>query len=85
MAITKSGELDAPNRAEKFLRELGATHSYGDIAPNRITFNNLINAWAKGGSPDRAEEILLRMEELSKTGVPDVAPDAISFSTVIVS
>jgi pentatricopeptide repeat protein len=84
-AITKSKEMDAPNRAEKFLRDLGTTDAYGEIAPNRITFNNVINAWAKAGSPDRAEEILLRMEELSKHGVPDVAPDAISFSTVIVS
>jgi len=84
-AMTKSKEMDAPNRAEKLLRDMGTTDSCGELAPNRVTFNSVLNSWAKAGSPDRAEEILFRMEELSKQGTPDIAPDAISFTTVIVS
>jgi len=84
-AIVNNGEIDAPNRAERLLRETEEKFTHASIAPNRVTFNVLIDAWAKSGQPERAQAILLRMEELAKTGVTDMEPDFVSFSSVIVS
>jgi pentatricopeptide repeat protein len=85
MAITNSGEIDAPNKAEKFLRDWGSHESGVDAAPNRVTFNNLINAWAKSGCPDRAESILQHMDQMSKQGLEGISPDTVSFTSIIVS
>ena len=58
----------------------------GGVAPNRITFNTVMNCIAKSnerGSAERAEAILNQMEELYEAGNDGARPDSVSYSTVL--
>ena len=56
------------------------------IAPSVVSYNTLINAWAKSDDPTApvmAEKVLGEMLEASRNGIVELKPDAISFSTVL--
>ena len=48
-----------------------------------ISFNTVLNCWAKLGNPQRADALLSRLEHLADIGVLPFGPNAISVSTVI--
>lgn len=51
-----------------------------NVAPDKITYNSVINAHARMGNLEAAQRLLDRMRELGKaTGI---RPDVISFNTV---
>ena len=80
--------------AEQVLSKLETNPQYpnrgvdGDIVivrPNRLSYNTVINAWARSQLPEsaqRAEALLLRMIRYSKS-VPLATPDVVTFSTVL--
>ena len=53
-----------------------------DVKPDTITFNGVIDAWARSGekrAPTRAEEIFDHMDGLYRQGNEDVKPDPCEF------
>lgn len=62
------------------LNMLDRYNNIGDCKPDKISFNAVINAWARSGdnrAPSRAEHILMSMEKC------DVQPDLYSYNAVI--
>jgi len=51
------------------------------LAPNSVSYNSTLHAWAKCGDARRAEEIFLRMQ--MQQGKVGVKPDIISYNTVL--
>ena len=57
-----------------------------ELKPNNVVFNSVIDAWARSGSDvagEKAEALLLQMEELAEIEKYDVRPDTITFNTCI--
>ncbi|KAL7524905.1 hypothetical protein ACHAXR_000769 [Thalassiosira sp. AJA248-18] len=57
------------------------------VRPNRLSYNTVINAWAKSGMAEsamRAEDILLRMIKSFKSQTfATITPDAVTFASVL--
>jgi len=56
------------------------------VKPDTVSFTSVIDAWAKSKDPDapqRAEIVLNRMQELFKSGYPDMKPNTVSFNSVL--
>jgi Holliday junction resolvasome RuvABC ATP-dependent DNA helicase subunit len=57
------------------------------VKPNRVTYNSVINAWAKStekGSGRKAEKLLRRLFDFYEVeGGEELKPDARSFNSVI--
>jgi pentatricopeptide repeat protein len=88
-AWAKSGEGEAAaERAEAILEWMDRLNKSGngDVKPDTITFNAVIDAWARSGckrGPQRAEQILNHMDELYHGGNIDVKPDTYTYNTLI--
>ena len=92
-AWSNVGSEAAAHNAEEILKRLledydealeQNTEYAKDLKPNNVVFNSVIDAWARSGSSiagEKAESILLRMEELSMMKIYDVRPDTITFNT----
>lgn len=75
-------------KAAEILERMEQSFAYGDPAcrPTTVSFNAVIDAYAKSGLEDaaeRAEEVLRRMEDLYEAGELDVKPNTRSFNSVI--
>ena len=88
--FAREGFPEAAETAEMMLfdsiRE-AATASDGSkhIGCDIISFNTVLNCWAKLGNPQRADALLSRLEHLSDIGVLTFGPNSVSFATVISS
>ncbi len=76
------------SRAEELLQVMHISYFEGNekVKPNTETFNAVIQAWLRSGSPMaawRADGIFKRMGEMSKTGKLDVKPNSRTFDLVI--
>ncbi len=76
------------SRAEELLQIMHLSYFEGNdkVKPDTETFNAVIQAWLRSGSPMaawRADGIFKRMEEMSKTGKLDVKPNSRTFDLVI--
>ena len=84
-AWAKSGDKDAPRRAEALLLEMDQSTST-DVYPNTTAFSAVLNAWAKSSERDaakRAESILNHMESLYKDGNEHLKPSEVCHTIVI--
>ena len=57
-----------------------------DAKPDTITFNAVLDAWARSGdkiAPHRAEQILEHMDTLFKAGNKGVKPDTYTYNTIV--
>jgi pentatricopeptide repeat protein len=84
MIMHASANSHDPDLAEEILNHLLESKNHSD--PNVITFNIVIDAWAKSGrqeAPLRAEAVLKKMIALSDAGWHKVSPDVITFTSVI--
>jgi pentatricopeptide repeat protein len=63
-SLAKSGQIQ---KAEEILSQMETYQKQGrfNLSPNTISFNTLINAYAKARNPLKAEEVLRRMMALS--------------------
>lgn len=90
-AYAKSGERGAAARADTLLANMIHLHQMdpitnADLQPNTYVFNTVINCWAKSKEPDaasKAEEMLVAMGRLHTGGVPNLKPDAFTYTAVI--
>eukprot|EP00531_Pseudo-nitzschia_arenysensis_P021428 CAMPEP_0116120722 /NCGR_PEP_ID=MMETSP0329-20121206/3324_1 /TAXON_ID=697910 /ORGANISM="Pseudo-nitzschia arenysensis, Strain B593" /LENGTH=501 /DNA_ID=CAMNT_0003614505 /DNA_START=186 /DNA_END=1691 /DNA_ORIENTATION=+ len=76
------------SRAEELLQVMHISYFEGNerVKPNTETFNAVIQAWLRSGSPMaawRADGIFKRMDEMSRTGKLDVKPNSRTFDLVI--
>jgi hypothetical protein len=81
-------EMPSAKRAEAILDHMQKQYKEGttDVQPNTVTFNTVIDAYAKSqdpSAPEKAEALLYRMEAEHKAGNMDAKPNVISFNTVI--
>jgi len=67
-SLAKSGQIQ---KAEEILNRMENYHSNGrmDLSPNTISYNTLIDAYAKARNPLKAEEVLRRMMTLSQNDI----------------
>lgn len=87
----KSGERGAAARADALLADMIQQHQTdpvinADLRPNTYVFNTVINCWAKSKEQDaasKAEEMLVAMGRLHASGIPNLKPDAFTYTAVI--
>lgn len=63
-------------------------HEDGNVfaKPDTITYNVVINAWAKSGGKGaaaEAEKLLAKMQKLHAAGDPDIKPNVVTYGAVI--
>jgi pentatricopeptide repeat protein len=84
-AHAQSKDVDAPSKAEDFLREMITDENEAQV--DTTSFNIVIHAWAKQSKQDkgprRALGLLEHMEKLSSAGNGRVKPDSYTYATVI--
>ena len=91
VALANDPDPSSVERAEALIAEMELNDDdSGGVRPDTTSYNVLINAYANRtgeyGSAERAEDVLLRMSELSKDGgggKSTVRPDTASFNTVL--
>ena len=76
------------SRAEELLQIMHISYFEGNdkVKPDTETFNAVIQAWLRSGSPMaawRADGIFKRMEEMTQSGKLDVKPNSRTFDLVI--
>ena len=86
----KAGRLnpsERPRFVESVLEHMNQESELNPkVMPDVVIYGMLLDAWAKSGDqhgPQKAESVLLRMQELHESGNADVKPNTISFNTVI--
>lgn len=69
-------------KVEELLQSMEKLHEEGlpNVQPNVISYNILLNAWAKEGEVRKIEDTIQRMIHLE---IPGVSPDSISYSTLL--
>ncbi|KAL9188124.1 hypothetical protein ACHAXT_006502 [Thalassiosira profunda] len=84
-ALAKSGDVDAVPRAEEVVRRVEELEY---VSPNSILYNSLIDCIVKSrceNSASRADDILLKMEQMHQAGNSDVCPNSYAYSMVLTS
>jgi hypothetical protein len=85
-ALARSDTREAAPHAEALLLEM---LQRGDVKPDLISFNTVLNAWSRfvpydQDAPRKAEELLNFMKELHDKGsLKNCEPDAYSYTTLI--
>ena len=78
-----------PKAAEKAEAILTRMENNPDVIPNTISYNAVLNSYAKSTSPEapvRAEALLRRMQFFASKGINrEAKPDRISYNTVIMA
>ena len=81
----KKGDDTAARRAESLLHQMRDNRD--DVRPDKVSYNTVLNAWAKSGVSDvagqRAREFLAEMKQEYRAGNERLKPDAITFNIVI--
>lgn len=92
MAWSKSRDHDAPDRAEKLLRQLENLYSEGNekCKPDLYCFSLLMSCWTKSRdrrkeAPWRVESILRRLQAMAKNGDTSMTPDIACWNAAIVA
>jgi hypothetical protein len=89
VALARSGETDAPERAEQILNSMKERYAAGEryMKPNRMSFNALIDCWAKSGkgtyAARKAEALLKEMDEMCALGDSSVAPNIVTYNAIL--
>jgi pentatricopeptide repeat protein len=86
-ALAKNGKA---KMAEDVLQMMhrAAVETKGIMGPTTITYNSVLDAWARSGVEDagiNAERLLTRMYELHREGYKNVLPDCISYNSVFMA
>lgn len=82
-SLASSGQQGAAARAQELLQRIEALHDEGyyQIAPNIVSYNSVLKAWAnEQGGADHAMDLFVDMTE--KDG-QRVVPDTVTFNTLI--
>eukprot|EP00977_Amphora_coffeiformis_P007292 scaffold1581_cov169-Amphora_coffeaeformis.AAC.28 len=90
-AISRSGELDAGEKAEQILHKMDMLYQTGsnpDVKPNTYTYTAVIEAHANSGAPgstERAGQLCELMVQKYENGDEDVTPIARAFQAALVA
>jgi pentatricopeptide repeat protein len=78
----RSKGKDGAAKAQALFDDMLARHKSGDIdlRPGVVEYTALIDAWARAGAPERAEQILRDMDSSGNVGVK---PNVISYTAVM--
>jgi hypothetical protein len=87
----KGGERGVAARADRLLANMIQMYQQdpvknADLLPNTYVFNTCINCLAKSKDDDaasKAEEMLLVMNQLHSSGIPNVKPDSFTYTAII--
>lgn len=84
-SLAKSNEIGAAGRAQELLQRIEALHKEGyyAVAPDTVSYNSVLNAWARSNDADgatRAMELFLS-EMIDKKDI--VEPNVITFNIII--
>ena len=82
-ALAKSGDVDAVPRAEAIVQKV---EELDYVSSNSILYNSLIDCLVKSRHRDnaaQAEEVLLRMEDMNRSGNSNVRPNSYAYSMVL--
>jgi pentatricopeptide repeat protein len=84
---TKCKSEDAAARAHAMLTNMRDLSHAGDVdfAPDRISYNTVINAWAKAGKEYHAIALLEEMNHEHARGKMELKPDRTTYATVLSS
>eukprot|EP00550_Attheya_septentrionalis_P002054 CAMPEP_0198289372 /NCGR_PEP_ID=MMETSP1449-20131203/7569_1 /TAXON_ID=420275 /ORGANISM="Attheya septentrionalis, Strain CCMP2084" /LENGTH=930 /DNA_ID=CAMNT_0043987681 /DNA_START=135 /DNA_END=2924 /DNA_ORIENTATION=+ len=86
-AWARSGDANAGVRAQMILDNMTFLYSSGtnvDVKPDAIAYSALINSWKQSDAPERAEEVLVKMNSLIDGGETDLIPNRTNcFNAVI--
>ena len=85
--LAKEGKA---REAEKFMMELVLEYEnslHPELAPSRILFNSLIDAWSRSrdrNAPKRVDTILQKMQQIAaETGAENIKPDVVTFTLIL--
>lgn len=90
-AWAKSGERDAPRRAEALMRTMWRLHREGgneDVRPSVISYNSCLNALSKSSDDDAVEHARRLVQEMISRGEEegegsDLIPDTVTYTLLI--
>lgn len=88
-AWSRSSRHDAGYKAELLLQKMEEKYESGEehLKPNTVTFNSVMDAWAKssGGTlgARKAEALLEKMHQQYRAGDTHVQPNVMSYNTVL--
>jgi hypothetical protein len=84
-AMAVSNQIDKAIRAEDLVQQMKDRHVSGeDSEPDIYSYQSLIQAWSRTclpGSPQKAEQILLSLDEQSEKGSTKLSPNAYCFTS----
>ena len=84
---SSQGDHESVYRTQALLHYMEESYSAGNrhMKPNMISYNTALKAfsYARGNFTQEAEELLVRLENMHTNGETDVAPDVISYTSVI--
>ena len=77
-ALAKSGDIDAVARAKEIVRKVEELEY---VSSNSILYNSLINCItnSRRHNTSEAEEILVRMEQMHRSGNSNVCPNSYAY------
>lgn len=88
LAWSKGDGFEAATKAQEILDQalvfFRSSSFHSSAQPELIAFNGVLSAWARLGRADKAEAILRDLEELEKR-YPSLAPDLVTYNTVMVA
>lgn len=83
---TRKNRKESARRAAKWLQQMQSAYENGNARcrPNRPAYNAVMNAFARGGRPERAEQVLQEMYlDYLNNGNHQARPDTSSFNTLL--
>ena len=84
-AFGKSSLPDSHYRALAILEDMASKANAGneDVRPNKITYNSVIDAFARKQDAEGANNVWMMMEEDYKSGNPGAKPDLTTYNTLM--
>merc|ERR1712160_109717 len=88
-AWTNSHRKDGPKRAEEIVKrmeKIAVESKNPSLQPNTVTYNSVLTAWSRSGdnnAPARSLSIFGKMQKESVAGNRNIAPDIITFNTLV--
>jgi pentatricopeptide repeat protein len=84
--IALMGAKNEPDHAMTILKTMveaqDKDHSTA-VAPNTVSYNNVVHAYAKSGRPQGAQDVVRLMIGRYKQGLSDVKPDIVTFNSLL--
>ena len=85
-AFANSSDPESANRALEILKRMefmeSSKNSVG-VKPDIVSYNSVLNAFAKSKQPIAAQKLLEKMEEIYDARISNIKPDIYSYNIVM--